>query len=63
MRENPEIYSVEPVLIERHCGGWLAITPQGWPLGIGVTAETKADAEKKFREELERFSKIREHSY
>jgi hypothetical protein len=45
-------------LIERRCGGWLAVTPHGWPLGIGVTADTNAAAEKKFREELERLSKI-----
>lgn len=60
MPKNNAIYSVSPVLVERRCGGWLALTPDGWPLGIGVTAETKFDAENKFREELERFSKIRE---
>lgn len=60
MSKNQAIFAVEPVLIERRCGGWLAVTPRGWPLGIGVTADTKADAERKFREELERFSKIPE---
>lgn len=60
MSQNHALYAVEPVLIERRCGGWLAITPRGWPLGIGVTAGTKAEAEKKFREELDRFSKIEE---
>ena len=59
MPENYGIYKVSPVLIERHCGGWLAITPRGWPIGIGVTAKTKDDAEKKFEDELARFSKIR----
>lgn len=61
MGANQALFQVGPVLIERRCGGWLAITPRGWPLGIGVTAETKAAAEKKFQEELERFAKIREH--
>ena len=60
MGANHALFDVVPVLIERRCGGWLAITPRGWPLGIGVTAKTKAEAEKKFQEELMRFSKIRE---
>lgn len=50
--------AIQPVLIERRCGGWLAITPKGWPLGIGVTADTKEGAERKFREEHERLAKI-----
>ena len=60
MDENHAIFTVGPVLIERRCGGWLAITPRGWPLGIGVTANTKAEAEKTFRDELNRFSQIHE---
>jgi hypothetical protein len=58
MSTNQEIFAVEPVLIERRCGGWLAVTPRGWPLGIGVTAESKSAAEQAFREELKRFSEI-----
>lgn len=58
MSANQAIFAVEPVLIERRCGGWLAVTPRGWPLGIGVTADTKSNAEHKFREELRRFSQI-----
>jgi|GEM_PF-3378196 len=58
MSVNQAIYMVKPVLMERRCGGWLAITPKGWPLGIGVTADTKINAEKKFEDELERFAKI-----
>lgn len=61
MNNDPAIYAVNPVLIERKCGGWLAITPRGWPLGIGVTADTKENAEANFRAELERFSSIQEH--
>ena len=60
MSKNHAIFRVGPVLIERRCGGWLAITPRGWPLGIGVTANTKAEAEKTFRDELNRFSQIHE---
>lgn len=60
MQVDQAIFAVGPVLIERRCGGWLAVTPRGWPLAIGVTAETKAEAEQKFRDELKRFSEIRE---
>lgn len=60
MQPNQATFLVSPVLIERRCGGWLAITPPGWPLGIGVTAQTKADAEKVFKEEMRRFSTIKE---
>ena len=60
MAANQALFQVSPVLIERRCGGWLAVTPRGWPLGIGVTADTKPAAEKRFQEELERFSKIEE---
>jgi hypothetical protein len=60
MSANQALFKVGPVLIERRSGGWLAVTPRGWLLGIGVTADTKAGAEKKFQEELERFAKIRE---
>lgn len=58
MLENHSFLTVGPVLIERRCGGWLAITPRHWPLGIGVTAPTKAEAAKKFQEELKRLSEI-----
>lgn len=58
MYTNHALFEVSPVLIERRCGGWLAITPHGWPLGIGVTGETREAAEKKFQEELDRFSAI-----
>lgn len=60
MRQNKAIFAVDPVLVQRQCGGWLATTPRGWPLGIGVTGTTKAETEKRFRDELARLSKIRE---
>ena len=58
MRQNQALSAVDPVVVQRPCGGWLATTPQGWPLGVGVTADTKASAERKFREELDRLSRI-----
>lgn len=58
MSADQAVFSVQPILTERRCGGWLAVTPRGWPLGVGVTANTKSEAVRKFREELERFSRI-----
>ena len=60
MNDDPAIYAVEPQLIERQCGGWLAITPRGWPISIGVTAATVAEASAAFRVALDRWSKIKE---
>ena len=52
------LYLVKPVLMERHCGGWLAITPRGWPLAIGVTGDTEEEARRAFDAALERWSRI-----
>jgi hypothetical protein len=38
-----------PRLVERHCGGWLALAPRGATLKIGVTAETAEAARKKYQ--------------
>lgn len=56
------LYQVRPVLRKRHCGGWLATTPQGWPLGIGVTADTEEEAVREFEATLKRWSEIEEIS-
>lgn len=34
----------EPVLIERHCGGWLAVSPRHAAIKIGVTAPDERTA-------------------
>ena len=60
MDDEAALYSVKPHLIERECGGWLAVTPRGWPLSIGVTAETNAEAKRIFEVALDRWSKIKE---
>lgn len=42
-------HSIEPILVERKCGGWLATTPTGpWPR-IGVTADTAELARAMFK--------------
>lgn len=38
-----------PKLIERQCGGWLAISPACEPIKIGVSAETEQDAAFRYR--------------
>jgi len=56
--DDPAIYTVKPVLVARKCGGWLATTPNGWPLCIGVTAETAEGAEQEFSAALSRWAAI-----
>lgn len=56
--KDPAIYQVKPVLRKRRCGGWLATTPRGWPLGIGVTADTEEEAVREFEATLKRWSEI-----
>ncbi len=60
MDEDLDLRNVEPKMIERKCGGWLAVTPRGCPLSIGVTADTSADARREFDAALDRWSKIKE---
>jgi hypothetical protein len=58
MNDQQALYSVSPQLIERKCGGWLAITPRGWPLSIGVCGDTKDAAKVEFEAALLRWSQI-----
>ena len=58
MNEQAAIYHVSPQLIARKCGGWLAVTPRGWPLSIGVEGETQELAQQRFDEALARWSRI-----
>jgi hypothetical protein len=39
---------INPDLIRRFGGGWLAISPKGAFLSIGVTAKTEYEARQKF---------------
>ncbi len=49
MLVSPEWFAqVEPRLIRREDGGWLAVSPQGAPLPIGVVAWTADDARSAF---------------
>lgn len=46
------------VLIARSCGGWLAITPKEHRFRIGVTADTKEEAELKLLQAIDRWTVI-----
>lgn len=42
------ITDIRPELIRRRSGGWLAVSPRGAGLCLGVTAPTEAEAREKF---------------
>lgn len=44
-----------PKLIHRACGGWLAVSPDGACLRIGVTAETEDGARKRYQQTVARW--------
>lgn len=43
----------QPRLVQRHCGGWLALAPKGAVLKIGVTAESAEAARDKYQTTVE----------
>jgi hypothetical protein len=45
---------ISPRLIARKCGGWLALSGNGDPLQIGVTAPSETEAREQFWEASER---------
>ncbi len=49
---------IRPQLIERRNGGWLAVTPEGSAIRLGVTADTEAGAREKFSQSLTQWMKI-----
>jgi len=42
-----------PRLVHRHCGGWLALAPEGASLKIGVSADSEDAARDKYRTAVE----------
>jgi len=49
---------IEPDLMRRSCGGWLAVAPKGGIFSIGVTAPTADDARRKFGTTMQRWLEI-----
>ena len=52
--------SVEPKLVSRACGGWLALTPDDMALKFGVCAPTEGAARKAFARSLAAWDKLGE---
>lgn len=49
MKSNKNLLlQIQPDLIERECGGWLAVSPVNASIRIGVTGSTKDDAASRF---------------
>jgi hypothetical protein len=56
MAIQPEaVTTLEPRLIERRNGGWLAVTDDDSPVRIGVVGGTEAEARERFHEALTRW--------
>jgi len=52
------ISQISPRLIRRAGGGWLAVTEDSFPLRIGATGVTEAEAVQRFRVAAERWEEI-----
>ena len=50
------IEAESPRLVQRHCGGWLALAPEGATLKIGVSADSPAAAREKYRTTVEEWN-------
>jgi predicted RNase H-like HicB family nuclease len=46
------IREIRPRLIERECGGWLAVSPPEAALQIGVTGKSEAEAVRAYTQAL-----------
>jgi hypothetical protein len=63
MAIEPEtVTALEPQLIERRTGGWLAVTDDTSPVQVGVVGDTEAEARQRFREALARWRAAYERS-
>jgi hypothetical protein len=49
---------VRPDLTSMQCGGWLATSPRGVAIRIGIVGVSETDAREKFRESLARWITI-----
>jgi hypothetical protein len=49
---------IQPHLMRRTCGGWLAVAPSAALFQIGVTALTENEAREKFRFEYGRWVEL-----
>lgn len=49
--------SESPRIVQRHCGGWLALAPLGASLRIGVAADSESAALDKYRTAVSEWEK------
>jgi hypothetical protein len=54
MQQVEKLAAIQPRLVPRECGGWLALSPDA-ALRIGVTAPTELEAREAFRHALNRW--------
>lgn len=52
-----------PLLSERASGGWLAASPNGSPLAIGVVANTAEEARERFAWALREWAALADRAY
>jgi hypothetical protein len=53
--QSETVTKLEPRLIERRVGGWLAVTDDDSPVRVGVVGTTEEEARERFREALARW--------
>ena len=46
--DGMSVRRIRPCLVERQCGGWLALSPPDAILRIGVVGDTEQEAREKF---------------
>jgi len=56
------ITQIEPMVIRRECGGWLATTPIGETPRIGITAATEDEVRNRFRQAMARWAETLQES-
>jgi hypothetical protein len=58
IRETPRLVEVHPNLIRRSYGDWLAASPHGACVSLGVTGATEQEARKNFETAIKRWFAI-----
>ena len=59
---SDKILNIQPVIKERKCGGWLAVSPAGAIVNIGVTGDYKVGAISQFKASVKMWSNILEEN-
>lgn len=46
---------IDPLVVRRECGGWIATAPEGAGLRFGVLGDTEVEVREKFQQSLARW--------